>query len=77
MPYILLWIGIKGDFLILGFMACFRVLQEEARGSVVGAGRSPVQVPDKVVFSILPTALSPWGRLSSLREMSTRNLPGG
>jgi hypothetical protein len=27
-------------------------------------GRSPVQVPNKVDFSILPTALWPWSRLS-------------
>jgi hypothetical protein len=31
----------------------------------------------KWIFSILPTALWPWGSTQPLTEMSTRNLPGG
>jgi hypothetical protein len=58
----------------------------DARDSVVGwdtmlqAGRSRVRVPMRSVdFSIgliLP-AICPWGRLSLLTKMSTRNLPEG
>jgi hypothetical protein len=29
------------------------------------------------IYSILPAALCPWGRLKPLTEISTRNLPGG
>jgi hypothetical protein len=60
-----------------------------ARGSVVGrgtmlqAGRSPVRVPDEVDFFNLPNPSGPTMALVStqplteMREMSTRNLPGG
>jgi hypothetical protein len=44
------------------------------------AGRSPVRVPDEVNFSSLPNSFSHTMALGStqpLREMSTRNLPGG
>jgi hypothetical protein len=44
------------------------------------AGRSPVQVPDKVDFFNLPNPSSRTMALEStqpLTEMSTRNLPGG
>jgi hypothetical protein len=44
------------------------------------AGRSPVRVPDEVdflIYEILPAALWPLGSTRPLREMSTRNLPGG
>jgi hypothetical protein len=57
-----------------------------ARGSVVGrgtmlqAGRSPVRIPDEVVFFNLPNPSSRTMSLGStqpLTEMSTRKLPGG
>jgi hypothetical protein len=44
------------------------------------AGKSPVRVPDEVDFFTLPNASSRNMTLEStqsLREMSTRNLPGG
>jgi hypothetical protein len=45
------------------------------------AGRSRVRVPimslDFSIDLILLSALQPWGRLTLLTEMSTRNLPGG
>jgi hypothetical protein len=44
------------------------------------AGRSPVRVPDEVDFFNLPNPSSHTMALLStqpLREMSTRNLPGG
>jgi hypothetical protein len=44
------------------------------------AGRSPVRVPDEVDFFNLPKPSSRTMALGStqpLREMSTRNLPGG
>jgi hypothetical protein len=56
-----------------------------ARGSVVGwgtmlqAGRSRHQIPMRWIFSIyliFLTALWPWGRLSLLTELSTRNILG-
>jgi hypothetical protein len=56
------------------------------RGSVVGSGtmlqdgRSPVRVPDEVNFLNLPNPSSRTMALRSnqpVREMSTRNFPGG
>jgi hypothetical protein len=56
------------------------------RGSIVGwgtmlqAGRSPVQVPDEVDFLNLPNLsirAMALGSIQPLTEMSTRNLPGG
>jgi hypothetical protein len=44
------------------------------------AGRSPVQIPDELDFSIyliLPAALWTWGSTQPLTEVSTRNFPGG
>jgi hypothetical protein len=66
---------------LLAPLSCFGV-----RGSVVGwgttlqAGRSRDRIPDEVdffIYLIPPAALWPWGRLSLLTEMSTRNIPGG
>jgi hypothetical protein len=50
------------------------------RGTVLQAGRSPVQVPDKVDFFNLPNPSSCTVALGSthpLTEMSISNLPGG
>jgi hypothetical protein len=50
-------------------------------GTMLKAGRSRVRISMRSLdFSIcltLPVALWPWGRVSLLTEMSTRNLPGG
>jgi hypothetical protein len=63
------------------------MLKVGARGSVVGwgtmlqAGRSRARIPmrslDFSIDLILAPALWPWGWLSLLTEMSTRNLAGG
>jgi hypothetical protein len=61
-------------------------IRKGARGSVVGwgtmlqAGRSPVQIPDEVDFFKLPNLSSRTMALGStqpLTKMNTRNFPGG
>jgi hypothetical protein len=68
---------------------CMEILQLtiRARGSVVGCGttlqigRSTVRFPmrplDFSIYLILPAALWSLGSTQPLKEMSTRNLPGG
>jgi hypothetical protein len=50
-------------------------------GTMLQPGRSRVRFPmkslDFPIDLILPVTLWPWGRLSLLTGMSTRNLPGG
>jgi hypothetical protein len=61
----------------LKYGACRSVV---GSGTTPQAGRSRVQLPmisDISIYLIFQAALWPWGRLKPLREMRTKNLPGG
>jgi hypothetical protein len=85
---ILLWPDLNWSMLLLPGTLLHLLTPEDlgARGSVVGwgtmlqAGRSPVQVPDEVDFFNLPNPSSRTMAVVSTRpltELSTRHFPGG